>query len=477
MRTFELSDASSHKFWNIDMKDKSFTVTFGKIGTAGQVQTKTFKDAATAQAEADKLIKEKTKKGYQETTLTASASEGEAFEQALRVNPDDRAGWCAYADYLVEQGDPRGEFMQTQIALEDEKLPKTERAELQKKEKALLKKHEKQWVGGWARLLGTTSSDSGQIDPTGGATYAFERGVLTTINIGSLTVARARALVAAPETRFVRNLFVGHITYTGDEDEEAEDLTGPDIPEGVTERLGQYPLLRWPQLRYIRWFGWGYPADENYGDWDNHRCWMPGDHLYDFVKQMPDVEELHIFAHVRDATKLVALPMPRLRVLELYHGWSYPLEKLAKNPTLTNLTHIHCHPHGLEHGDEPYIRLPGLRAICRSPHLKSLTHLRLRLTDFGDAGTRELIASGMLKRLRVLDLRHGCTSDEGARALAACPDLKNLAFLDVSRNGLTDQGIGALKSTGVKLATDYMHGATEYAPEDFNEYLAQGDPE
>ena len=73
MRTFQLSDATSHKFWNIEVKDKTFTVTFGKIGTNGQSQIKTFKDAATAQSEADKLIKEKTKKGYVETTPKASA--------------------------------------------------------------------------------------------------------------------------------------------------------------------------------------------------------------------------------------------------------------------------------------------------------------------------------------------------------------------------------------------------------------------
>src|SRR5262245_2842884 len=114
MRTFQLSDATSHKFWNIDVQGKSFTVTYGKIGTNGQLQTKTFKDAVTAQAEADKLIREKTKKGYVETTPKASAPTGaEAFDKALIANSNDLAGWCALADYLVEQDDPRGEFMQT----------------------------------------------------------------------------------------------------------------------------------------------------------------------------------------------------------------------------------------------------------------------------------------------------------------------------------------------------------------------------
>ncbi len=147
MRTFQFSDAKSHKFWTIDVSGKSFTVTYGKVGTAGQTQTKSFASAVAAQTEADKLVKEKTKKGYAETTPKATTSEAEAFEASLRENPHDRTGWAAFADYLMEQGDPRGEFMQTQLALEDESRPKKERDQLKKKEAALLKQNEREWLG------------------------------------------------------------------------------------------------------------------------------------------------------------------------------------------------------------------------------------------------------------------------------------------------------------------------------------------
>ena len=72
MRTFQYSDAKSHKFWNIDVSGRSFTVTFGKVGTAGQTQTKNLASDKLAQAEADKLIREKVKKGYTETTPRAA---------------------------------------------------------------------------------------------------------------------------------------------------------------------------------------------------------------------------------------------------------------------------------------------------------------------------------------------------------------------------------------------------------------------
>src|SRR6478672_1555443 len=109
MRTFQYSDAKSHKFWNIDLTGTSFTVTFGKIGTAGQSQTKTFATPEKAQAEADKLIREKTGKGYVETTPIASVSEAEAFEKALIADPHDVAAWSAFADFLTERDDLRGE--------------------------------------------------------------------------------------------------------------------------------------------------------------------------------------------------------------------------------------------------------------------------------------------------------------------------------------------------------------------------------
>jgi predicted DNA-binding WGR domain protein len=48
MRRFELSDSTSNKFWEVDVKDKTLNVNFGKIGTKGQSKPKDF---ATPQIE------------------------------------------------------------------------------------------------------------------------------------------------------------------------------------------------------------------------------------------------------------------------------------------------------------------------------------------------------------------------------------------------------------------------------------------
>jgi DNA ligase-1 len=52
------------KFWAIRLDGASFTVRFGKLGTAGQEKTKAFADAATARREHDALVREKAGKGY-----------------------------------------------------------------------------------------------------------------------------------------------------------------------------------------------------------------------------------------------------------------------------------------------------------------------------------------------------------------------------------------------------------------------------
>ena len=66
-RHFEFSGGSSEKFWEISLTGDSFTVRFGRIGTAGQSQTKCFADEARAKREAEGLIMEKLRKGYIET--------------------------------------------------------------------------------------------------------------------------------------------------------------------------------------------------------------------------------------------------------------------------------------------------------------------------------------------------------------------------------------------------------------------------
>src|SRR5690606_23609190 len=129
----EYKDAKSHKFWEIETEGDAFTVRYGKIGTDGQVQTKTYASADKAAAEADKLIKSKTKKGYVEVQLDAKAqatakaktaaagSRNPELEAAIIDNPEDVGAWQVYFDWLQGQGDPWGERGNLAIAHEKAK--------------------------------------------------------------------------------------------------------------------------------------------------------------------------------------------------------------------------------------------------------------------------------------------------------------------------------------------------------------------
>jgi predicted DNA-binding WGR domain protein len=65
-REFHFVEGTSKKFWVIDLKGSEFTVDWGRIGTAGQTKTKKFGSEAEAKKQYDKLVAEKTGKGYTE---------------------------------------------------------------------------------------------------------------------------------------------------------------------------------------------------------------------------------------------------------------------------------------------------------------------------------------------------------------------------------------------------------------------------
>jgi DNA ligase-1 len=65
-RRFEFAEGGSSKFWEVSTQGKEVTVRYGRIGAQGQSVVKAFPDEAAAAAHVEKLIGEKTGKGYQE---------------------------------------------------------------------------------------------------------------------------------------------------------------------------------------------------------------------------------------------------------------------------------------------------------------------------------------------------------------------------------------------------------------------------
>ena len=66
MRRFEFVDGTSNKFWEAKTEGPKLMVRFGRIGGTWQESDKLLADAEKANAEMEKLIREKTRKGYLE---------------------------------------------------------------------------------------------------------------------------------------------------------------------------------------------------------------------------------------------------------------------------------------------------------------------------------------------------------------------------------------------------------------------------
>jgi uncharacterized protein (TIGR02996 family) len=365
----------------------------------------------------------------------------DALESALVENPDDLATHYAYADFLQEQGDPRGEFIQVQLALEDPDRTTTERQKLQQRERELLAEHGRKWLGVLAdELLGPAEEPWELLDEHDirrPYEFRFARGwldrIVTLVSTG-WGHRLGMLLCTAPESQLLRLLHLA-----------------PD--DGVIQQLIRSPFLN--NLRVLRVSGGVDWLDE-----------FEFRELSKLVEKLPRLEELCLFARNYDAARLFSLDNLRhLRSLTVYHlDAPYPLEMLADNPTLRNLTHLLLAPGNLEPdtSPNPLIDLAGVRAVIQSQHLRGLTHLLLHRSNLGDVGCTEIVTSGILKRLKVLDLRRGEITDAGASILADCPDLRRLESLDIERNALTQAGIDALRRVlGPALRGDNQQTAEE----------------
>ena len=106
MRRFEYTDDKSAKFWEIEQSGTDLNIRWGRIGTAGQSQTKNFADAAKAGAAMQKLITEKTGKGYAETGAAAGAAIGTAPAKATPAKTAPATAARAVAAPATEDAAP-----------------------------------------------------------------------------------------------------------------------------------------------------------------------------------------------------------------------------------------------------------------------------------------------------------------------------------------------------------------------------------
>ncbi len=400
----------------------------------------------------------------------------EVLEAAIAADFDDCGTHAAYADLLLEQGNPHGELIAVQLALEEPGRSPEERRSLAERERALLAAHGREWLGEFHKdYLAAARTET----PTP-LSLQFCRGWVDAMQIHHAQFRVMERLSRAPLARCLRRLEIdyGFEDPSDEWDDERQEMRPPlTIPDGTPQENEFYlPLREAPFLATLRYFRIGEIRGYSEPYWFFNTSGR-ADLLAPVLERTPRLEELHLLTMTRsrprfDPTAIFRLSLPNLRVLRAYNLFHHATADLAANRSLRGLTQLLFHSHADDPCFDqrgPYLTLDDLRNVLHSPNLKSLTHLQFRLSSIGDEGCAEIVRSGSLKRLKYLDLRHGRITDAGVRVLAECADLRNLNWLELSRNNITEQGVALLRNTGVPFAADGQHTA------DDTHWLVEGD--
>jgi uncharacterized protein (TIGR02996 family) len=329
----------------------------------------------------------------------------ESFEAHLRDQPEDLVAWSAYADYLTEQDDPRGEFMAVQIALERGQTSGDERATLLRREAELLKRLDT-WLGPeLAKALRAYPPRSHKGPPV----FAFRRGWLHSLKLDEHKYYDTReeererllqVLSRAPEARWVLSLCVP---------------LGP----GTTKALAR--ILADPGARFLTSLLLSPPIDRG-----------GLDHV--------DEENLEDPNAAGAACEVLALDLSRVRSLSFAYSRIGVRGAIAiARSQLGALTAL----------DLRYARIgsDGLAALAQSPNLATVTALALQRNNLGEKGARALARSPHFGHLRQLDLRYNPLLAKGAEALAAAPSLGKLEHLLLNREDVGEAGARALAAS------------------------------
>ncbi len=323
------------------------------------------------------------------------------LEAALAADPDDLVTHVAYADYLSECGDPRGDYIRLQLALEDRAQPADRLRAMETEAYRLRQRHAAEWLGPLYPFENPVRAGRPTADPDGVTIdVQYRRGWVHRLRTGRLTPELCDAAATAPLMALLAELEVGA-------DGPSEEVDG----HGVARLLAQSSRLK----------------------------------------------HLDLFGQSIDMTPVVvALPDP-LESLRLTFDMAYLGEgSLASGRVFPALRRLHIELRDV--WDTLYEWGSLIRRLADPAVLPALESLALRLPNFGDAGVDTLLESGLVPRLKHLDLFFCQVTDDGAQALAADPAVPRLETLRLDGNYLSPIGIQALAEVGVTVSERQRFG-------------------
>lgn len=309
---------------------------------------------------------------------------------AILADPANEEAWTVYADWLQEQGDPRGELMMLQL-----KRKSRPNARLQRAEKQLLARYRRLFFGSLPESRN-------------------ENGAAFTVRYGFFDTAKIRHHVDLAELLHLESgRFLSTLTIHCDLSEADAVLAETALPASLVSLvLGKHFESGRANGRYA----WG-PRETL----DVERA----------TRGLSRLESLHLAT--RDVT-LRALALPKLREL------SIACERIAVETTafaeLPALTHLQLSALTVTND-------AGLLALFHKPP-PELRSIAIRDIDKVETGTEAaalldvILKAPIAKQLRSLAMTNALlTTANAQKILDAKPNLPVLEVVDLSKNGLT----------------------------------------
>lgn len=305
------------------------------------------------------------------------------FADEVRVNPYDDTPRLIFADFLDDYGDPLGQFIRTQISLNQ--LPKNDpaRTPLELQETELLNAYGETWLAPF-REMGAE----------GVTVSCFQRGLIENIKISARNFLTHGVSVCA-QAPALHTIQLTHL------EEAYEDFAQAELPQQI-RGLNLSPSGISTVRREMQ-------------SWPRIRC----------IEQLTELEVR--FAKVSDdeVAEFCNRDLSRLKKLNLGVNsiTAAGANALAGCPTLFGLTHLLIPLNNI--GSE------GAVALANSPYFENVVELDVSSNSIDSAGVRGLASSITLSSLQRLNLRANVIADPELVKMESFSALRNLTSLDV----------------------------------------------
>lgn len=128
------------------------------------------------------------------------------LEKKIVERPNDLKRHHAYAEWLNQNDDPKGQLIDIQIALEGKSLTREKRFELESDQQELLDKHGREWLGEVANFVLHRPGDSGDFELKPGCNVWWWRGWIQGLQLDELTLKLSKILLQSRQTKLFRRL-------------------------------------------------------------------------------------------------------------------------------------------------------------------------------------------------------------------------------------------------------------------------------